>query len=552
MRFLSCTALSIGLVLAAHPALAQDAAPGAPTVVAPVTPQARPATFADLAQKLLPTVVNISSTGKAAENLEPISPETPLQGMDVPPGSPFEDFYNNYMSRQQGSPLIENTSLGSGFIIDAEKGYIITNGHVIRDAADIRVTLHNDASYRAEVVGIDDKTDIALLKIDAQGAKLEEVEYGDSDTLRVGDWIMAIGNPFGLGGTVTAGIVSARSRDINAGPYDDFIQTDASINRGNSGGPMFNTKGDLIGINTAIFSPSGGSVGIGFAIPINMGKPVINQLIKYGHTKRGWLGVKIQTVTPEIAEALGLEGGPKGALIANVTAKGPGEEAGLQPYDILLSFNGHDIRTMRDLPRLVAEAEIDTDIPVKVFREGKIVDTTTRLGELEKAEAEGKAANALPPAMPEGLPTLPDTGDVPPMLTTPEPLTPPPAAQPAPAAPKSLGLHYRSLAMTIAPINSAASKQFNLIDGMNGLVVTRVDDYSDAAHKGMLPGDVILEMDQTKVNASEDILSALSTARGQKRTSVIILVDRAGDERFVAIKLTAPDKAKAKPKTRAE
>ncbi len=542
MHFSLRAALLTGLVLAASSSwAADDVKVSAPSEAAPAfAPQPRPNSFADLAQKLLPTVVNISSTGKlpdgsqAAPVLETPQPE---------PGSPFEDFYENYMSRQQGGPLLENTSLGSGFIIDSEKGYVITNGHVIRDAADIRVTLHNDASYRAEVVGVDDKTDIALLKIDSNGAKLNAVTYGDSDGLRVGDWIMAIGNPFGLGGTVTAGIVSARSRDINAGPYDDFIQTDASINRGNSGGPMFNTKGELIGINTAIFSPSGGSVGIGFAIPINMGKPVINQLIKYGHTKRGWLGVKIQTVTPEIAEALGMEGTPRGALIANVTDKGPGDEAGLLPYDILLSFNGHEIGAMRDLPRLVAEAEIETDIPVKVFREGKIVDTTTRLGALEKAEADGRVSDLVPGLVPnEGVDPdlLPPTAEDGGALTAPAPQPEPPQA------PKSQGLHYRSLALTLAPITGELSKQFNLIEGMTGLVITKVDDYSDAAHKGILPGDVILEVDQNKVTASADVLSAITTARAQKRTSILMLVDRAGDERFVAVKLTAKAKTKKK------
>lgn len=543
--------LLAGLTVAAFPSfaadkLAEDTAATAPSFA----PQSRPGSFADLAQKLLPTVVNISSTGKAPDMIQPQAPE----GAPIEPGSPFEDFYENYMNRQQGGPLVENTSLGSGFIIDAEKGYVITNGHVIRDAADIRVTLHNDESYRAEVVGVDDKTDIALLKIDPQGAHLSAVKYGDSDSLRVGDWIMAIGNPFGLGGTVTAGIVSARSRDINAGPYDDFIQTDASINRGNSGGPMFNTRGELIGINTAIFSPSGGSVGIGFAIPVNMSKPVIKQLIKYGHTKRGWLGVKIQTVTPEIAEALNLEGGPRGALIANVTDKGPGDDAGMQPYDVLLTFNGHEIATMRDLPRLVAEAEIDTDIPVTVFREGKIIETTTRLGELEQAEAQGRISDLVPgqPALPPGqepdmLQPLPDDGsdgmDQLPPVTSEEP-------KQAPAITKTQGLHYRSLAVVLAPITPELSKQFNLIEGMTGLVITKVDDYSDAAHKGILPGDVILEIDQGKVANSQEVLAAITAARGQKRTSVLMLVDRAGDERFVAVKLT--EKPKAKPKSKAD
>ncbi len=472
-----------------------------------------PGSFADMADRLLPTVVNISTTAKPVTGTD----ELPMleAPSNLPPGSPFEDFFENYMNRQQGGPLTESASLGSGFIIDAQKGLIITNNHVIKDAADVRVTLHDDSSFKAEVVGVDEKTDLALLKIDSKGAKLQQVDFGDSDVLRVGDWILAIGNPFGLGGTVTAGIVSARKRDINAGPYDDFIQTDASINRGNSGGPMFNLKGELIGINTAIFSPSGGSVGIGFAIPSNMARPVLNQLVAYGKTRRGWLGVKIQSVTPEIAESLGLTGA-QGALIANVTKDGPGEKAGIKPYDILLSFNEKPLRQMRDLPRLVAEAEVGKPIPIELFRDGKTIKSTATLGELETAEEKGLVGNAPPP------------------------VEEPKAEPKAPA-----GLNFKALGMTIAPITAALTEKFGLVEGMTGVVVTHVADYSDAARKGLLPGDVIMEVNQSPLTAVADMTAALSQARTEKRNSLLMLVDRAGDERFVAIRIEA---AKAAPK----
>jgi serine protease Do len=277
-----------------------------------------PDSFADLAQKLLPSVVNISTT-------QVIEGRPGMELPKLPPGSPFEDFFKEFFDRNQPEQRSRRaTSLGSGFIVDA-KGYIVTNNHVIQEADEITVILHDDTRLKAELVGRDTKTDLAVLKVKST-AKLSAIKFGDSDSARVGDWVMAIGNPFGLGGTVTAGIISARGRDINAGPYDDFIQTDASINRGNSGGPMFNLRGRLIGINTAIFSPSGGSVGIGFAIPSSTARPVIKQLIKHGQVLRGWLGVHIQAVTEEIAETLGLKDAT-GALVASIIPGGPAEKA---------------------------------------------------------------------------------------------------------------------------------------------------------------------------------------------------------------------------------
>ena len=283
-----------------------------------------------------------------------------------PEGSPFEDFFKEFEDRGQAR---RTQSLGSGFIIDSS-GIVVTNNHVIENADKISVILANDEVFEAELIGRDQKTDIAVLKIDPGNTKLSAVSFGDSDELRVGDWVIAIGNPFGLGGTVTAGIVSARGRDIGSGPYDDFIQTDASINRGNSGGPLFNLDGDVIGINTAIFSQSGGSVGIGFAISANLATQVVQQLQDFGRTRRGWLGVFIQEVTEDIAESLGLKTA-NGALVASVTENGPADKAGLQAGDVILKFDGKAVEKSRDLPRIVAETTVEKTVEVELVRDGK-------------------------------------------------------------------------------------------------------------------------------------------------------------------------------------
>ena len=326
--------------------------------------------FADLAARLLPAVVNVSTTQTLKKEDMPDMPQ-------FPPGSPFDEFFKDFMERQKGQDATPRkvTALGSGFIIDPS-GLVVTNNHVIDDAEQITVILHDTQAFKAKIVGRDTKADLALLKIEVP-TKLPFVQFGDSDGARVGDWVIAIGNPFGLGGTVTAGIVSARARDINAGPYDDFIQTDASINKGNSGGPLFNMKGEVIGINTAIFSPSGGSIGIGFSIPSNEAKPVLADLQKYGKTRRGWLGVRIQSVTPDIAESLGLKE-QKGALVAGTTPDGPAEKAGIKAGDVILTFDGKDVVDMRRLPRIVAETGIDKDVDVQLWRGGKM--TTSKCG----------------------------------------------------------------------------------------------------------------------------------------------------------------------------
>jgi serine protease Do len=462
-----------------------------------------PSSFADLAEKLLPTVVNISSTQKsmAVEDM----PDMP----QFPPGSPFEDFFKDFMDKHGhngDSPMAPQASLGSGFIIDTTKGYIVTNNHVIRDASEIRVTLHDNTTLDAKVVGYDEKTDLAVLKVDPAKGKLVAASFGNSDIMRVGDWVLAIGNPFGLGGTVTAGIISARARDINSGPYDDYIQTDASINRGNSGGPMFNTRGDIIGINTAIFSPSGGSVGIGFAIPSSLAKPVVDQIIQYGRTRRGWIGVRIQSVNDEIADSLGL-GKVRGALIASVTPKGPAELAGLQAGDIVTAFNGQAVGEMRQLPRLVAESAINSEANLTVWRNGAETNIKIKVAELEQAEKDGMAPTGKPDSK-KGLD-------------------------------QDKGVEIPSLGMTLGMITAQDRDDMELPDGTNGVAVLSLKKDGEAAAKGLDVGDIILEINQQKIEDPKAAARIINAAQKAGKASVLLLVDTQGkgDVRFVALKL---------------
>lgn len=461
----------------------------APQVQAQQNP---PASFADLAEKLLPAVVNISSTQKMEDPED--YPELP----QFPEGSPFEDFFNEFMDKRgRGGPSAPPASLGSGFIIDAKEGYIVTNNHVIRDAEKVRVTLHNDETLDAEVIGSDEKMDLAVLKVKSD-KPLTAVSFGNSDSMRVGDWVVAIGNPFGLGGTVTAGIISARQRDIQAGPYDDFIQTDASINRGNSGGPMFDLQGGVIGINTAIFSPSGGSVGIGFAIPSALAKPVIDQIIKYGRTRRGWVGVRIQEVTPEIAESLGLEKA-RGALVASITPGGPAEKAGIKSGDIILTFNGQDLSDMKTLPRLVAETDIGSSAELAYWREGKEAKLTLTVGELEKAEEEGLIASG------------PKT--------------------------EAVGKEIEGLGLTVKALSPVDRTDYAVPANAEGVLVSNIKLGSEAAEKGLMEGDVIVEINQQKVTTPEALIAIVDQAKKASRASVLLLVNGGGDMRFVALKL---------------
>jgi serine protease Do len=445
--------------------------------------------FSGLTEKLSPAVVNISTTTLLEEQREDFP--------QFPPGSPFEDFLEEFRDRGTTRRF---QALGSGFIVDAD-GIVVTNSHVIEQADQIRVTLSNDKTFDAILLGRDPKTDLAVLKIDPKGEKLATVSFGNSDSLRVGDWVIAIGNPFGLGGSVTSGIVSARGRDIGTGPYDDFIQTDASINRGNSGGPLFNLDGEVVGINTVIFSQSGGSVGIGFAIASNLASNVVDQLTEHGRTRRGWLGVYIQEITPEIAESLGLDSG-RGALVSSVHPEGPGEAGGIRAGDIVLTFDGKDIIDMRSLPRIVAETAIGKKVKVQVMRDGDIKVLTIELGELEKAEESGLLADSSP------IPSNPHS--------------------------------FASLGFTVVPITDPVRKEYDipeLEDGepLKGVVVVEVAQGSPADERGIVVGDIIRRIGQKQVMTVDDLVEGVDEARKEEKSTFLLLIRRDGRERFIAI-----------------
>ena len=445
-----------------------------------------PDSFADLAEKLSPSVVNISTTTV----IEDKSRQMP----SFPPGSPFEEFFKQF--DQPGGKKRKAQSLGSGFIID-ETGYVITNNHVIDNAEKIMVILYDDTSFEATVVGKDPKTDVALLKINPKKTKLTAVKFGDSNNLRVGDWVMAIGNPFGFGGTVTAGIVSARGRNLS-GSYDDYIQTDASINRGNSGGPLFDMKGNVVGINTAIFSQSGGSVGIGFAVSSNLAKQVTDQLKQYGRTKRGWLGVLIQEITQEIADSLGMKSA-KGALVSSATEGGPAEKAGVKTGDVILKFNDIEIESMKELPKVVAGTPVGKSVPLVILRNGKELTLNVVLGELELAEKEnliGQANNS-----------------------------------------GSDSKEYEKLGFVAEELNSSNKSKFNIKDVDKGIVITSVKEESPAQAAGIVAGMVIVRVGQVEVNSLSVIDQALQSAIKQKRKALLFLVKVENGTRFVAIEL---------------
>jgi serine protease Do len=472
--------------------------------------KAAPESFANLAEKLLPTVVNISTTQLVEGGNAPQLPQ-------LPPGSPFKDFFEEFFDRNgqgqgQGQenghgrpdrPKRKATSLGSGFIIDTKTNgdsYVITNNHVISDADEITVILHDNTRLTAELVGRDAKTDLAVLKVKSD-KKMAKVKFGDSTKSRVGDWVVAIGNPFGLGGTVTAGIISARGRDIHSGPYDNFIQTDASINRGNSGGPMFNMDGEVIGINTAIYSPSGGSVGIGFAIPSSGAEPVINQLIKHGEVKRGWLGVHIQAVTDEIAETLNLKKA-EGALVASLIKGGPAEAAGIKVGDVIIEFDGKPVPKMRKLPRIVAETDIDKPVTVVVWRDGRKVSLKVDVGRLDETE-EVVASND------EENEKKTDKTDK--MVS--------------------------SLGLTLAELTPSLRQSYKLDEEARGVVVTDVKAGSAAQEKGIREGDLVVEVSQEEVTTPTQVIDRVEAARKEKRKRVLMLIEGQAGLRFIALEI---------------
>ena len=495
----------------------------APAGLAPALAHAAPDSFADLAQSLLPAVVNVSSSMAARPSAD--APEIPA----FPPGSPFEQFFKDFMNRHKnggsgGGGGTDNgggdggdddgvpegapdqapgkphrmQSLGSGFIIDPA-GYVVTNNHVIDGADEVTVTLQDDTTLKATVIGHDDRTDLALLKVQSD-KPLPAVKFGNSDAARVGDWVLAIGNPFGLGGSVSAGIVSARGRDIQQGPYDDFIQTDAAINKGNSGGPLFDMHGEVIGINTAILSPSGGSIGLGFSIPSGEAKVVIDQLREFHRARRGWLGVRIQQVTPDIAETLGLHGAD-GALVAGVNTGGPADRAHLQNGDVLLTFNGQKLHEMRTLPRVVAETPIDRQVPVDLWRNGKPMTVQVVVAEMPE-EAKAAAVAAQDGHHPPPPSTIVDLG---------------------------------GMGMKVAPISEDLRARFKLDAKQKGVVVTDVGADGTAADRGLKPGDVIVEVQQQSVTTPADIQKRLGEARSAGKRSALLLVQGKDGMRWVPL-----------------
>ena len=459
---------------------------------------ARPApdSFADLAEGLLDSVVNISTSQNAPAQKEVTPPK-------VPEGSPFEEFFDEFFNKRNGPSgpqqrQRKQSSLGSGFVVDAS-GVVVTNNHVIDGADEITVNFPDGTKLTAELVGKDAKTDIAVLRVKPT-KPLKAVKFGDAQGLRVGDWVLAIGNPFGLGGSVSAGIVSARDRNINSGPYDNFIQTDAAINRGNSGGPLFNMNGEVVGINTAIISPSGGSIGIGFSVPANTAQPVVDQILKYGETRRGWIGVRIQQVTDDIAESLGVSGTEKGALIAGVNDDGPAAKGGIEVGDVVLKFDGKSVRDVRDLPRIVADTPIDREVEVVLLRKGKQETRKLTVGRLEEAEPKNAALKA-----------------------------PTPTEEPKTGA--ALGLQFSS-------VTDELKTKFQLKPDAKGVVVTGVDDGSNAQEKNIQPGDMLVEVAQETVQTPTDVAARIEALKKEgKKTALLLLANRQGDVRFVAVSI---------------
>lgn len=454
-------------------------------------------TLAPIVEKLMGSVVNISTS-------QTLKGPAGIPLPEVPEGSPFEEFFREFFDHKgKNRQKRKVSSLGSGFVI-ATDGLVVTNNHVIKDADEIHVVFTDGSKIKVDkVLGRDPKSDLALLKITPKKSKpLTAVAFGDSATMRVGDCVIAIGNPFGLGGTVTSGIISAKKRDINAGPYDEFIQTDASINKGNSGGPLFNLKGEVIGVNTAIISPTGGSIGIGFAVPSNTATHIIDQLRDFGETRRGWLGVRIQSVSEEIADSLGLDRA-RGALVADVTKDSPAEKGGLKPGDVILKFDGRDVENMRGLPRIVARTPVDKDVPVEVLRDGKnetLTIRTARLTEAKKTKAKpGDTADETDTNKPDSTPVL---------------------------------------GLVVTELTDERRKEFGIKDDVEGVLVLEVDAESVAAQKGVKAGDVILEVTQKDVNDPEDILERLEEINESGRRSALLLVSGAkGELRFIALPL---------------
>lgn len=441
--------------------------------------------FAPLAKEVTPAVVNIAVTRDVP------AAEAP----SASPGSPWEEFMRRFGAiPERGTPQARRAmGLGSGFVIDPA-GYVVTNNHVVGDASDIAVTFTDGKQLKARLIGRDDKTDLALIKVESQ-EPLPYVQWGDSNELQVGDWVLAVGNPFGLSGTVTAGIVSARGRDIQSGPFDDFIQLDAPINQGNSGGPSFDMGGRVIGVNTAIYSPNGGSVGIGFAIPSAVAQPVIDELRRNGRVNRGWIGVSAQPLTPEIAFGLGLPTKQEGALISQLDPNGPAARAGLRQGDVVVAVDAKPINRLRDLPRAVAAVKPDTKVTIHVLRRGSPLAIQVTVGSTPTPEAKPAAAEVAPN----------------------------PAVEP--------------VGLALSPLTRDLRDRLNLAASARGVLIAGVKDGSAAQSAGLAAGDLIVQVGGEPVGTPEDVARAFGDARTNHHASLVMLVDRRGTEQFVAVRL---------------
>ncbi|MFD2237330.1 Do family serine endopeptidase [Aureimonas populi] len=492
-----------GETIAPQPPTSQTVEPQAPGVP-PASAQPRmqgPASVADLAEGLLDAVVNIST----AQNVPSAGRGMPR--LSAPDGSPLQDFFDELL-REDGRNSRQVQSLGSGFVIDAS-GVVVTNNHVIADADEITVNFADGRALEASVLGRDPKTDIAVLKVEPE-VPLTAVSFGNSEDVRIGDWVMAIGNPFGLGGSVSVGIVSARGRNINAGPYDNFIQTDAAINRGNSGGPLFDMYGRVVGINTAIISPTGGSIGIGFSIPALLAQNVVGQLREFGETRRGWLGIRLQAVTPDIAESLGLPEA-RGALVMGVVPNGPSDNGRIEIGDVIVGFDGRAVESSQDLPRIVAETPVGRQVTLELLRKPSLeaeteeVSVEITLGRLEDGEEMMAAAEGGEPASEDG-------------------------AQEEQASP--------TLGLRLADMNDALREEYGLSNDLSGVVVTEVEERSAAGEKGIEPGSVIVEIGQEEVATAAEMRERLSSLRaGGQRNALMLVAAANGDLRFVVVPL---------------
>jgi serine protease Do len=478
-------------------ALAMTVLPALPLAISSASAQESPPTLAPLVGQIMDAVVNI----KASQTVESKAAPAP----DAP-GGPLDDLFNDFFNRRgegpgggDKQPQRRGNSLGSGFVIDAS-GIIVTNNHVIADANDIVVVFNDRTELKAKLLGKDPKVDIAVLKVESP-KPLKFVKFGDSTGAQVGDWVLAIGNPFGFGGSVSIGIVSAKNRQLGSGPYDNYLQTDAAINRGNSGGPLFNMKGEVLGINTAIVSPSGGSIGIGFSVPSALAMPIIDQLREFGETRRGWLGVRIQDVDAAIAESLGMDR-PRGAMVAGVEPTGPAKPAGIESGDVIIKFDGKDVDSSRDLPRIVAETTVGKEVPVIILRKGVEVTKTVKLGRLEDGEKLMAAA----------------AGD---------------NSSPAEAA-KPMTV----LGMDIAALSKELREKYKIDPAVNGVVVTKVAPNSNAQERRIEEGNVIVEVAQEAVTTAKDVDDKIAKLKKDGKKVALLAVSNAkGDLRYVAVQI---------------